>query len=193
MNHLKKFRIINEIERTIIFDSLLKISPNILPTLSGLNYKLFISFENLSWKYNFPHIYLFRNFLIEFLKNLEPEITISSLGLYFGYIKKNQFFISIEGAEFLHKLKILHERHHITINDEGEKSILYGNKIIKKFIFKIPITLKKNDFLLVFNQSNELIAISQSQIDYNTIQDLKPKDVVASNLVDKGYYLRVKQ
>ncbi|MFX1277737.1 MAG: PUA domain-containing protein [Promethearchaeota archaeon] len=79
------------------------------------------------------------------------------------------------------------------VNDKGEKAILYGNIILKKMITNIHVNLKKKDFLLVFNQLNELIAIAQSQVDFEDIQNLEPNKSIAINLVDKGYYLRKKQ
>jgi ribosome biogenesis protein Nip4 len=60
-------------------------------------------------------------------------------------------------------------------------------------VIQISTKLNKNDFLLIFNQNNELIAIAISKVDYNLYQRLNPNDLVALNLVDKGYYLRVKQ
>ena len=65
--------------------------------------------------------------------------------------------------------------------------------IIKDFISKIPENLKKNKFLLIFNTSNELLSIAQSQIDKEQYLNLKSYELVALNLIDKGYYLRIKQ
>ena len=53
--------------------------------------------------------------------------------------------------------------------------------------------MKIGELLLIFNQENELIAISKAQIEYNTWESLKSKDIIAQTLLDKGYYLRKKQ
>ena len=101
--------------------------------------------------------------------------------------------LSLEGAEFLLNLNFFSERYQLIVNNDGEKAILYGNKILKKMIIKISNKLKKNDFLLVFNQSNELICIARSQVDFEDIQNIKTNEIIAFNLIDKGYYLRKKQ
>ena len=171
-------------------DSLFRISTQIISVLNHIDNELVILFNNLS---KYPSIYLVSNNLIELINRIESEISINSSGVYFGFIKKNQFLLSLEGAEFLNKLNAFPEKHYIVVNIEGEKSVLYGNQIIKKFLFKTPKSLEKNTFLLIFNKSNELIAIGYSQVDYDSIYNLRPKDIIATNLKDKGYYLRKEQ
>ena len=193
MNNQKNFRVINKTEKKIIVDSLSKISSKIFSIINDIEYELFISFNILSSKNQFPSIYLIPNNLKHTLDNIELKININSAGIYFGFIKRNQFFLSLEGAEFLYKLSSFSEGNYIYVNNHGEKSILYGNKILKEMIVKISPNLKKRDFLLVFNQSSELISIAQSEVDYIWIQNLNHENIVALNLVDRGYYLRKKQ
>ncbi|MHA1467050.1 MAG: hypothetical protein ACTSP6_03110 [Promethearchaeota archaeon] len=193
MSNQKKIRIINITEEKIVADSLSKISKNIVLVLNSIDYELFILFNILSTNDKFPSIYLVPNNLIEIINRFESEISISSLGVYFGFIKKNQFLLSLEGAEFLNKLNAFPEKHHIVVNNEGEKSILYGNHIITKFLHKTPKLLEKNAFVLILNESNELISIGYSQVDFDLICKLKPKDIIVKNLKDKGYYLRKEQ
>ena len=192
MKNLKNFRIINDTEKTIIINSLSKISVNISPILDKIEFKLFILLNDLSSKNKFPSIFLVPNNLAR-IYNKIPNKDLSSAGLYFGFLKKNHFFLSLEGAEFLLNQNVFSEKNKIYVNENGEKAILYGNKILKKMIINIHVNLKKNDFLLVFNQLNELVAIAQSQVDFDEIQNLKPNESIAINLVDKGYYLRRKQ
>ena len=106
---------------------------------------------------------------------------------------KSIFFLSLEGAEFLYENEIFSEFQQLILNKKGEKSFLYGNNISKKMIDKIPQKLKNKDFLLVLNDLNEIIGISQSQCDRQIIHTLNSEDIVAINLSDKGYYLRKKQ
>jgi hypothetical protein len=47
--------------------------------------------------------------------------------------------------------------------------------------------------LLIFNELNEILAIAQSKYESKNLQQLKPKDIIAFNLSDKGIYLRKKQ
>ncbi|TFG24717.1 MAG: hypothetical protein EU529_03220 [Promethearchaeota archaeon] len=193
MKNLKNFRIVNDTEKKIIINSLSKISTNILQILGKVEFKLFILLKDLSSKNKFPSIFLVPNNLREFLDTIEFNRNVDSAGLYFGFIKRNQFFLSLEGAEFLNNLNCFSEKDQIQVNDDGEKAILYGNKILKKMIIKISSNLGKKEFLLVFNRLNELIAIARSQIDYKTSQNLNITDLIALNLNDKGYYLRREQ
>lgn len=193
MKDLKRFRIINEIENKIIIDSISEISPKISSILSEIDYKLFISFKRLPSEDKFPSIYLIPNDLAKTLNRYKLENNINSAGLYFGFIKRNKFLLSLEGSEFLYKLNLFSEKYKVSLNIDGEKSVLYGNNITKKMILNISHDLKKNNLVLVFNQVNELISIANIKADYSTIQNFKPTEVIALNLVDKGYYLRKKQ
>ncbi len=195
MKNIRKFRVLNAIENKIVVNSISEVFSEILQVLNKIKYELFISLNELSSEKKYPSIHLIPNNLKKIFDSIisPPEIDINSAGLYFGFIKRNKFFLSLEGTEFLHKLHPFSERYQIFVNDDGEKSILYGNKILRKMIIKIPSSLKKNDFLLVFNKSRELISIAKSQVNCFESQDLSPKDVIALNLVDKGYYLRKKQ
>lgn len=193
MRDLKTFRLVNKIETTMIYDSLIKLSPNIIPFFEKNDYRLYISLNELESESKFPSIYLISrdqgNLLV---KILNVEIVYSA-GVYFGFIKKGIFFLSLEGVEFFHNQDKIPKSKHITVNKEGEKSILYGNNILKKMVRTIPLDLKKNDFLAVFNQNQEIIAIAESLIDYKSYQNLDSNKITALNLVDKGYYLRKKQ
>lgn len=193
MKDLKRFRIINEIENKIIIDSISEISPKISSILSEIDYKLFISFKRLPSEDKFPSIYLIPNDLAKTLNRYKLENNINSAGLYFGFIKRNKFLLGLEGSEFLYKLNLFSEKYKVSLNIDGEKSVLYGNNITKKMILNISHDLKKNNLVLVFNQVNELISIANIKADYSTIQNFKPTEVIALNLVDKGYYLRKKQ
>lgn len=193
MKDLKRFRIINEIENKIIIDSISEISPKISSILSEIDYKLFISFKKLPSEDKFPSIYLIPNDLAKTLNRYKLENNINSAGLYFGFIKRNKFLLGLEGSEFLYKLNLFSEKYKVSLNIDGEKSVLYGNNITKKMILNISHDLKKNNLVLVFNQVNELISIANIKADYSTIQNFKPTEVIALNLVDKGYYLRKKQ
>jgi ribosome biogenesis protein Nip4 len=190
----KKFRQVNKKEYAIITNSVFKISTKILSVLEKENYKIYINLvqEKIS-KENYPSIFLIHNNLAKNLVNFQQNINVNSAGLYFGFIKKGEFYLSLEGADFLLKSDCFSKNQQIHVNKSGEKSILYGNKISKSMTVKVPKELQKNSFLLVFNLDNELIALAKSQVNYLTYQNLNHNDLVAINLVDKGYYLRKKQ
>lgn len=191
MNGVKTFRRINETEQGIVHGSIGKISNVALSALAKSNHELFIAESSSRERYSFPMVYLIPNNLIELL--IRSKNIINSAGLYFGFIKKGKFLISLEGAEFLHEQKCFSIEQQIQVNSNGEKSILYGNKILKKMVVQLPSNLKKNQFLLIFNLSKELIAIGNSQVDGKTSKNLNNESVVSLNLIDKGYYLRKKQ
>jgi len=192
-NDIRKFRIINKIEKNIITNSISKISDNALLALENIKFSLFISFNPIGIEDNFPSIYLIPNNLAKTVVDVEYETEVCSAGVYFGFIKIDKFLLSLEGAEFLYRLNSFPKNTQLILNDEGEKSILYGNSILKKNITIIPQTLKKNELLLVFNKSKELIALSLCQVNYSKSQELNPNERIALNLIDKGYYLRIKQ
>ena len=192
-NDIRKFRIINKIEKNIITNSISKISDNALLALENIKFSLFISFNPIGIEDNFPSIYLIPNNLAKTVVDVEHETEVCSAGVYFGFIKIDKFLLSLEGAEFLYRLNSFPKNTQLILNDEGEKSILYGNSILKKNITIIPQTLKKNELLLVFNKSKELIALSLCQVNYSKSQELNPNERIALNLIDKGYYLRIKQ
>ena len=189
----KKFRKVNETENAIITDSVLKISTTISSVLKKIDYKIYVKLYNKISKNNYPFIFLIPNNLTKDLVNFQQEISVISAGLYFGFIKKGEFYLSLEGAEFLLMLGCFSKQQKIYVNEDGEKAILYGNRILKRNIAEITTELKKGVFLLVFNLEKELIAIAKSQVNYPIYKNLNPNEMVAINLVDKGYYLRKRQ
>lgn len=193
MNDLENFREINSFEKKIILQSQSTISSKILQMLYDLQYFLYISFKENDSKNNYPLIFLIEKGQKGIVELINDKNIIHSVGLYFGFIKKNMFYLSLEGAEFLHREKIFPEFQELILNIKGEKSYLYGNNISRNMIEKIPQKLKKNNILLVLNNLNEIIGISQSQCDEKIIHTLKPKDFVAINMSDKGKYLRKAQ
>lgn len=191
--NIRKFRIVNEIEKKIINDSISKISPEIIPVLEYNKLSLFISFNTIGFEDQLPSIYLIPNDLTKTVVNVEHDTEVCSAGVYFGFIKIDQFYLSLEGTEFLYRLNTFPKNTQLISNDEGEKAILYGNRILKKYITKIPQTLKKNELVLILNKSKELICLALCQEDYSKTQALNLNDIIALNLIDKGYYLRKKQ
>jgi len=190
---LNTFRLINKIENSFITNSLLKLSSEVVSYFEKKDYRFYIFINDEQTKNKFPLIYLVpyenSNILEEKLQNEN----INAAGIYFGFIKKGIFNLSLEGAEYLRNHRLLPNSNIITVNEEGEKSILYGNDIIKSVITMIPPKLKKNNILAVFNQNNEIIAIARATVDSISFQNLKLTQKVAQNLVDKGYYLRKRQ
>ncbi|MFX1452735.1 MAG: hypothetical protein ACFFCM_17995 [Promethearchaeota archaeon] len=123
--------------------------------------------------------------------NLNNRIRLG--GLYFGFLKRGEFYLSIEGAEYLYKKGLILGSQQIYANKDGEKSILYGNHILKKMIIEKLYNFNRNDILLVFNEREELISLSKAKIDGNNFKNVKTEQIIALNLSDKGIYLRERQ
>jgi ribosome biogenesis protein Nip4 len=60
-------------------------------------------------------------------------------------------------------------------------------------ISKTSAKILKDDFLLIFNELNEILAIALSKTESKIVDKLRPKEIIALNLKDKGYYLRTPQ
>ena len=193
MRDLKTFRLVNKIETKMIYDSLVKIFPDILTFFEKTDYRLSISLNELEAKSKFPSIFLISENQNILLEKVPKAVIVRSAGVYFGFIKKGNFFLSLEGLEFLFKSNLFSDLKRISVNDKGEKSILYGNNILRNMTVKIPTNTKQKDILVVLNKFDEVIAIAQSKHDHQNIQQLKPKEIIAINLSDKGYYLRRNQ
>lgn len=187
------FRKINEIESKIISESLGKISIKFLKFLEESKKKLYISIIDSNRKAQYPKIYLVSDDLLGIIDLNEFKDKIYSTSLFFGFIKKSIFYLSLEGAEFLYKQGNFTNSNFIYLNRKGEKSVLYGNHILKKMVAKKPTKLEQGDFILFLNDEDEILAIGQSKVDINTLKNAKPNDIIALNLSDKGIYLREKQ
>ena len=146
------FRQINETEGKIIVKSISKISFNISQFLERSKKKLYISIIVSNLKPKYPIIYLISDDIMKNLNFIEVENKIYSAGLYFGFIKKGNFYLSIEGAEYLYKQGNLSDLKRINLNIDGEKSVLYGNNILKNMVAETPSNLQVGDFLLIFKE-----------------------------------------
>jgi len=193
MRDLNVFRLINKIEKSIINNSLLKSSSEVVAFFKKNDYKFYVSVSDEQAENKFPLIYLVSRDKSEILEERLKFENIYSAGIYFGFIKKSVLHISLEGAEFMRNHQLLPDSNKITVKEKGEKSILYGNDILKSDLINIPSNLKKNSLLVVINQNKEIIAIARAEIDYSSFHNLKLNQKIARNLVDRGYYLRKKQ
>lgn len=186
------FRNINNIEKKIIGSFLSKIFSNNLSKFEEFEHNLYVLIKNKTQHFKYPQIYLLSEEIKKILKKISVN-DISSGGLYFGFIKRGEFYLSIEGAEYLHKRGYISDLLQIYVNKHGEKSILYGNNILKNMLIIKSYNFKENDFVLIFNDKDELIAIGNSVIEASDVKNLRPDGLVVKNLSDKGIYLREKQ
>jgi len=190
MRDFKNFRLLNETEIKIILAALNQISPSIAPFIEKKNFSLYILIPENE---NRHLVYLIFERLRELILSFQINVKITSTGLYLGFISRNTFFLSLEGAEFFLKENIIPEHNILKVTNEGEKAILYGNPITKRMISNFPSDFQKSAILLVLNESRELIALARLENDPSNYKLLNQGDLVATNLIDKGYYLRRKQ
>jgi ribosome biogenesis protein Nip4 len=193
MNNFVTFRKINQIEKKIIGNFLSNISSNNTSNFKDFEQNIYVFIRDKTHKTDYPQIYLLSEELRKIIDSINAINDISSGGLYFGFIKRGKFYVSLEGAEYLHKRGYISDLLQLYVNTYGEKSILYGNNILKNMLIMKTYRFKQNDFILVFNDKDELIAIGRSAIEGNDIKNLTNDGLVANNLSDKGRYLRVKQ
>jgi len=168
---------------------LTQISPKISLYLEAQRSRLYI----ISTSDTKSSVYLITDSLKENLKHFESTLKITSAGTYIGFMENGKFFLSLEGAEFFLTEKLIPYQVLIKVNEQGEKSILYGNPIEKKMISNIDGQLKKHSLVLILNQSSELISLGSLEVDPSMLDAMNEREIVVNNLVDKGYYLRRKQ
>jgi ribosome biogenesis protein Nip4 len=193
MRKLNVFRIVNEFEKSIILKTLGEICQNSDIFRKNFKDKLYISFDRTSYRDQNPSIYIISTKHQKLIEQLDKNTQITSGGLYFGFFKKESFRLSLEGAEFLVNSERLIEDQILIIDANGEKSVLYGNDIKKGNVINIPANLRKDDLLVIMNEQNEFCAIAQSLINKQVFTRINPRDNIALNLIDKGYYLRKTQ
>ncbi len=193
MKDFEQIRSVNQIETEIIQASLSTLSSRIVSHLEEFKNSLYVIIKEKTSHNNFPKIHLFSRDLQNLIKNMKLKDRISSGGLYFGFIKKGKFFLSIEGAEFLLIRNLISANVQLYVNRHGEKSILYGNNILKNMLIKESYNFKAKDILFILNEAQEIIAICRAVVEYSQVQNLEPEELIAINLRDKGIYLREKQ
>lgn len=193
MRDLNNFRLINEIEKSIINTSLQKFSIELLSYIKQEKYRIYIFIKDDKNRTSFPSIFLVSCEKSVILEEKLKNARVNSVGIYFGFIKKGEFHLSLEGAEFFLKNNMIQDRNILKVNNKGEKAILYGNPVVKGIVSDITTDLQKNTLLLILNESRELLALVRSEVDFPKYKNLNQGDLVANNLIDKGYYLRRKQ
>ena len=188
-----QFREANQFEKKLIIQGLEGISITIKQYIQHRKEQLFILLPKMDGKFEFPQVFFVPTQLIKFVNNFQGQAEIKEMGIYFGFIKRGNFRLSIEGAEFLKDSELINEDEIIYVNKKGAKAILYGNKIKKEMVKTFPKELAKDKPYFVFNRLRELIALGLSLIEQEQIEKLDDKEDIAVNLIDKGYYLREDQ
>lgn len=193
MKKIRNFRPINTIEQQIIENSLKPFYTSFRAHLEEMGESLFISFNTPYSQESDPHIFILpRRWEKEILALSEPSEIVSA-GLYFGFVKKDTFFLSLEGSEYLYKNRLVPPSMILISSENGEKSILYGNDITKKDLKKFPKSLERDKIYLVINQNGEIIALSRARLSSKDLNKENSDQIIFQTLIDKGYYLRAEQ
>jgi len=193
MPNTRIFRKINTVETKLIENTFNTISADLSLILEDLKNLLYILINESITQKDYPSIYLITDEQQKLFNNSNITSRIYAAGLYFGFLKKGDFYFSIEGVAYLYKKGIFTGFNRVFLNESGEKSFLYGNNILKRMVRKSPNTLKEKDFLVIFNNFDEILGLGISRVDNETLSNLKPDDIFAINIKDKGQYLRKKQ
>nr|MDO8113815.1 hypothetical protein [Candidatus Sigynarchaeota archaeon] len=112
-------------------------------------------------------------------------------GLYLGNFKGDQFNLSLEGATELAKSGAA-RKNWVKLNDEGEKSFLYGQDIKKADLHSVcerGITHNRG-ICLVLNALGECIGIGKLEARDPTFKKVSDEEILVKNVVDRGVYLR---
>ncbi len=186
------FRALNDFEAGMLKKGLIEISPKGIKFFeNNINY-FYVKLKSDVEHKSLPMIF----FVSEETKNLIDRIKnkgkIESGGIYFGFLKKGKFYLSLEGAEYLYKNRIFPESQTVFVNDKGEKSILYGNDLKKRMAKRYSEKLSKGDSILILNKLGEVCALGLTKLNGYAIKKKSEDDEspIALTLIDKGYYLR---
>jgi ribosome biogenesis protein Nip4 len=193
MRDLAEIRLINDVEKKIMNSSISALNPQLGDFTRQKSKNLYICLRKSYPPELYPSIFLVSDDLYVVLNKISDLNDLVAMGLYLGFIKKNYFYLSLEGVDYFYSNNLIPNNRLIVLNEGGEKSALYRNNISKGMIIRYPKDIRKDTILIAVNELNELLAIIITKVDSNSIPDLRSDDVIAQNLSDKGKYLREKQ
>ncbi len=116
---------------------------------------------------------------------------LKHFGLFLGMFKGSQFNLSLEGASELAKRGGL-AMNWIKLNDEGEKSFLYGQDIKKPALQEIcprGITHDRG-ICIILNARGECIGVGKLEARDPRLVRVSDDEILVKNVVDRGVYLR---
>jgi ribosome biogenesis protein Nip4 len=112
-------------------------------------------------------------------------------GLFLGMLKKDQFNLSLEGADMLVKSGAM-TRNWIILNEEGEKAFLYGQDVKKEHLGRLARGGISHDrgICIVMNELNECLGVGKLVALDPFLKKIDDEEVLVKNVVDKGIFLR---
>ncbi len=187
------FRKLNKNEKKIVKDSLHNISDKIWEYFLEEQYEIYIKISESKKNKTSLELFLVPQQLVPEINKIKNLTTIKFTGIPLGFIKNKRLFLSLETAELLFNLHKIDPRIILILNENGEKSVLYGNPIKKGMILEISSEIRVNTILFLINKNQEFLGLGLLKVNYEKYRKLKNKDNIALNLVDKGSYLRRNQ
>jgi ribosome biogenesis protein Nip4 len=164
-----------------IRDGLNHISPQIWSSIGEEPLNIYVRYTQNA------DVYLVPSHMERQLKIIQNYNMLHHTGIYIGFLhkQKNEFLLSLEGAEFLFYSffkKNLIKLKTIIVTDEAANSFLYGNTLKTTDFTQAPKILNRKDVIFVLNPHKEFIGIGYIY---------KREDrTELRNLVDYGYYIR---
>jgi ribosome biogenesis protein Nip4 len=195
MANLNTFRAVNDVEKKILFSSIENISVDLSHFLQENPNKIYVLIVSSREKFEYPKVYFVPKRLINVIRKISINSVIRAGGVYLGFIKRGKFNISLEAIEYFFSRNALFfsNLQKLKLTTEGEKAFLYGNDIRKNMVLDLSPYLIKHSFLLVFNSIDEFLGIALLRENLGSIEYIKPSEIIALHLQDKGYYLRKEQ
>lgn len=117
---------------------------------------------------------------------LAISIQPAHVGLLIGRLG-NRLILSLEGAGMAHKAGC--KVPFVTVNENGERLVLYGRDVFGQSIIDASIDIQANQNLIILNNKLEIIAIGRARFPNPLL--FKEDSTTVINLLDIGYYLRL--
>lgn len=188
----------NHINKQFIKTGLDHVSGKAWLRLQREPYNFYLKFRKRA---NDAHVFFVPHENVNFISSVEKSSDIAHAGTYFGFIEKKEFFLSLEGAEFI---KDIEERENnmdlkfIKISSQGARSFLYGNDIPLRYVIKKPQELNRKQIVFIVDESDRFLGIAYIFIPYESPSERQKRGtrrytapkMQIRNLIDYGYYIR---
>ncbi len=126
-----------------------------------------------------------RDWMDHFENDLGP-FTPQSLGIWVGDLSPSRFTFAISILDRLVGLT----KNLIVVSRQGAEALTYGRSILKHSVMETGQDLKRGQYVLVMNENGECLGLAVLSVDTEKLHRLSPKELVAKNVMDVGWYIR---
>jgi ribosome biogenesis protein Nip4 len=148
--------------------------------------KLIANFDLIIVVGNWKEVLLVPNQLTRIFQEFKKYRNPYFMGIYFGDLKRERFRISLEGITLLSDSV----KEKTILTEAGERKILYGRDLSKQDLSYIPSNIQKNNFSILINENQEVLALGKYLFNKGEIETVENKRIILKNVKDKGWYLR---